>query len=497
MKKRILSLLLVVAMILPMMMVLSRTEVSAATSEKEIDQSTYDALGLNLLTDEEAAANSVTAPYKEEGTSTLFAASEVYVGMNAASGNSYTLRDGFDRMDASDHDDTENEHSGAYAFYGGSPSDINADNGNTVDSGLSSNSGDNVLAKTGNGFSGIYATSVALNGGDGKDNYVAELRAYGENEETQYNGSTKKGKVSVLVFKIGDDGSRTEVASLTPKADDSCFYDDRFSYFTRRYLQELDAYFEIEAGDINGDGLDDLVVYAGRYKDEDGRRYALVDVFYATENGKWEAAPSQEIAVDAGYAGDYSKIDYKNESAFNWKEEIVRHPVVTVAMDDIDRNLQDEVAIVTSAPANHRTAYSVAHFSMLSYTGNGLEAIEGLENVALSSGNSGMVSAGCAFGQFAQPDDENIGATALIIAGWSANSTVITDMDDAYDKAAYYYIYYDYNAGQYVQSSYRIQSVVGHTTSISEVVNLEGQENGGEGERWPRFRYIRCEIEPQ
>ena len=352
---------------------------------------------------------------------------------------------------------------------------------------MGSNKGENVLASEGNGFNGIYATSVALDGGDGKDNYVAELRAYGNTSHTAYGGKNDyAGKLEVVIFKIGDDGSRTEAVTLTPKLDASSFFTNSLAYMTRRYVQELDAYFEIEAGDLNGDGLDDLAVYTGRYRDGgDGQRYALVDVFYATANGKWETEPTQEIAVDAGYASSYSRIDYNNDN--NWKEEIVKHPVVTIAMGDIDRNLRDEMAVVTSAPANNNDADNVAHFSLLACGEDGsLNPVGGMENVALNDGaGNGLISAGCAFGEFAQIDNGSVSATTLIIGGWSAGSSVITEnkAEAGYSQGAYYYVYYDYATGQCFQSGYRSKDLGGNTKSISQVFNLEGQENGGNGVR--------------
>lgn len=56
-------------------------------------------------------------------------------------------------------------------------------------------------------------------------------------------------------------------------------YGDGMAYFTRRYVQEMDAIMDVAAADVNGDGKDELFVYAGRWKDENGTRYAYVDVF--------------------------------------------------------------------------------------------------------------------------------------------------------------------------------------------------------------------------
>ena len=96
---------------------------------------------------------------------------------NGRDGNVYTVRDGLNRIEGNygaDISDSGGGLNGAYSFYGIS-SGISAKNGGTLGSALSSNRGSNVMTKAGNDFSGLYATSVAFNGGDGKDNYVAEL----------------------------------------------------------------------------------------------------------------------------------------------------------------------------------------------------------------------------------------------------------------------------------------------------------------------------------
>lgn len=263
MKKRILSLLLCCCMVLGLLPVpalaAESDSGSSTTASKEIDQSTYDALGLTL--DAEAAASALTAPYSTTQSIAAFTASEVYVAANGAIGNVYALRNGLDRMDSGEADisDDYGNLDGAYAFYGTSR-DIKEKNGGTTGSKLSSNQG-NVMAKTGSDFNGIYATSVAFNGGDGKDNYVAELRAYGNNETTTVNGKSVKGKIEIKIYKIGANGVRTHQRTLSPTLNDSMAYGDVLSYFTRSYVQELDALFEIKAADVDGDGKDELFAY--------------------------------------------------------------------------------------------------------------------------------------------------------------------------------------------------------------------------------------------
>lgn len=56
-------------------------------------------------------------------------------------------------------------------------------------------------------------------------------------------------------------------------------YEGRFKYLDAGYLQEHDAVFDVEAGDVDGDGVDELFVYAGCYVDENGVRKAVVDMY--------------------------------------------------------------------------------------------------------------------------------------------------------------------------------------------------------------------------
>lgn len=300
MKKRSISLLLCLTMVFSLLPGLSPRAAAADTAKgKEIDQSTYDAMGLTL--DADAAAKELTAPYSTTQTTQAFSAREVYVAANGASGNRYTLRDGFDRMETRNADisDGSGNLDGAYGFYGISSGDINLENGNSLGSKLSSNRGGNVLANTNNEFSGIYATSVAFNGGEGKDNYVAELRAYGNNQTTD----SKKGKIEVAVFKIHDNGYRERVSTLNPILTNQS-YGDVLSYMTRRYVQELDALFEIKALDRDGDGKDELYVYCGSYYDTvDGSRMVEIDEFQGSGGGRFS---QNRIALSAGNANSYN-----------------------------------------------------------------------------------------------------------------------------------------------------------------------------------------------
>ena len=72
-------------------------------------------------------------------------------------------------------------------------------------------------------------------------------------------------------------------------------YEGRFKYLDAGYLQEHDAVFDVEAGDVDGDGVDELFVYAGCYVDENGVRKAVVDM-YDLGGGNWKQSV---VKIDA------------------------------------------------------------------------------------------------------------------------------------------------------------------------------------------------------
>lgn len=136
--------------------------------ETEIDESTYKALGLSTDIDKSKAA----VPYDKDNISTFAEVNEVYVAANGNYRNKYTVRDGFDRIgDFKDRTTKVNSSLGnlygAYGFYDLGKDNVKVEHGGSGDSNISSNMG-NVLKKDSNGFDGLYATSVAFDGGDGK-----------------------------------------------------------------------------------------------------------------------------------------------------------------------------------------------------------------------------------------------------------------------------------------------------------------------------------------
>lgn len=458
--KRGISLTLTAALLLSMLPQIVLPKAAAANiPEREIDSSTYAALGLSLNAEDKGA--SLTAPYSKEHVSQAFTASEVYVAASGSQANRYLIRDGFDRMETNNRDsaiggsDVKGNLDGAYIRYAVNGYGLGLGKyGNTYASKLSSNSS-NLTDYNNNDFSGIYATSTAFNKGDGKDNYVAELRAYGRGEKTTIGSKKYDGKFELALFKVNDNGKRSSADTLSPTATAEMTYGDGMAYFTRRYVQEMDAIMDVAAADVNGDGKDELFVYAGRWKDENGMRYAYVDVFNTTSMKR-----INELKINAGKSSSY-------QQATQWQWQIEKIPVVTLAGGDLDRDGKEEIAVTASAPTDNSNVASAAHLTVFTEKSGKLTPVSGLNTVSLANGEQAMVSANCTFGTFSLPDT-GITGTVLIAAGYQSNGKTSDHTSGAYKTAAYRFAYYDPQSKKFKLSEYRTQELGDSGKKIAE-----------------------------
>ena len=453
--KRGISLTLTAALLLSMLPQIVLPKAAAANiPEREIDSSTYAALGLSLNAEDKGA--SLTAPYSKEHVSQAFTASEVYVAASGSQANRYLIRDGFDRMETNNRDsavwDGDNKSNvqgnldGAYIRYAVNGYGLGLGKyGNTYASKLSSNSS-NLTDYNNNDFSGIYATSTAFNKGYGKDNYIAELRAYGRDKKTPTEIGDKDGGFALALFKVDDNGKRSSAGTLSPTVTAEMTYGDGMAYFTRRYVQEMDAIMDVAAADMNGDGKDELFVYAGRWKDENGTRYAYVDVFDTASMER-----TGQLKINAGKASAY-------QQATQWQWQIEKIPVVTLAGGDLDRDGKEEIAVTASAPTDNSNVASAAHLTVFTKESGTLTPVSGLDTVSLADGEQAMVSANCAFGTFSLPDT-GITGTVLIAAGYQSNNASSAHDSGAYTTAAYRFAYYDPQSKKFKLSEYRTQAL--------------------------------------
>lgn len=455
--------------------------------ETEIDESTYKALGLSTDIDKSKAA----VPYDKDNISTFAEVNEVYVAANGNYRNKYTVRDGFDRIgDFKDRTTKVNSSLGnlygAYGFYDLGEDNVKVEHGGSGDSNISSNMG-NVLKKDSNGFSGLYATSVAFDGGDGKTNYVAELRVHGDKVfspagwksiKTVIDGKEYRGKIDVNIFKIAADGTRYSIATLTPTLNKNSTYSDGLLYFIRRYQQELDAMFEIEKADLNGDGFEDLLVYCGTYEDrninDQNIRYAIVDVYYGKGNGR--LTKGNNISIPGGLASNY-----ESGTDGSWCDYgIGRAPVVTLAGGDLEQDGRDEAAVAVSGSVLNYNMAKAGHMTVYTYKDGGLVPIEGLNEVSLGDTdggkqNYGMYAANCAFGRFKYPGSGAM-VTGLIVGGYYSSNSQYVQREYEATQAAYRYVYYDSLTDNYVLSDYHTRSLGTKSKEIVKYHEVKSNE---------------------
>ena len=283
---------------------------------------------------------------------------------------------------------------------------------------LSDNEKDVIKGSTNNGFSGKYATSVTADLGSGYKDHVVELRAYGSQYYTMVGNRQLSGAFAVKVFSLDTEGNRTEVASLAPTVNESQIqasnYSDELAYLRAGYLQEYDAYFEVAAADVDGDGVDEVFCYAGCYKDENGERLACVDMWDLQSDGSW--SHTQEW-VNCGQAS-YYVTEHELAEIRNSKNDptdrmqLMMAPVVTLAGGDLDRRGGEELAITVSAPTNHDNPTDAARCYIYTWddTAKRLSVVVndglGSDYIPLSTtigAVSAMVSANCTFGTFSEP----------------------------------------------------------------------------------------------
>ncbi len=266
-------------------------ESNDGSTDVEITKQTYEDLGLEL---NENIGNNVPEPINTNGRNNptvVNSAREIYAAANGSKGNRYTLRNGFNKMgedrvwDTTDISDSNGTMYGAYKYWDiNNSDDLEGKSGKTHYSQLSENDNKgtydvNSMYKDKNGFYGIYATSTEFNAGEGKDNYIAELRAYSNDTKSTVDGKEIKGKIGVQLYKVQDaTGKRTEVGFLDAGAGDNLVVNKKSgsSYALKErmkiYAGNKDTFGDgwngfngqpvvtIAGGDLSGDGKDEICI---------------------------------------------------------------------------------------------------------------------------------------------------------------------------------------------------------------------------------------------
>lgn len=185
-----------------------------------------------------------------------------------------------------------------------------------------------------------YATGVAFDPtGCGRKNYIAIL-GYHNDQETE----TTINSAAYLYIFNGDTGKLVETKEL----DMSYFY-WMYDVYGKLDLDNVDAgnFFQITAGDYNGDGRDSLVFYHG-YVTQD---CAMYQYDYNVESKKWSLTP---IGLYSGYlnAGWYA--DGSNGSiagafwSYNANGNMHKNLNVCLESGDINGDGIDDLVVVSN-----------------------------------------------------------------------------------------------------------------------------------------------------
>ena len=246
-----------------------------------------------------------------------------------------------------------------------------------------------------------YSKSEAFSPNTGKDNYVAELVV------------SDDGMVSLYIYQVEGGNKRYVRGTNIGK---NPYVGDANDKTNIIWNWEYDAMFDIAAGDMDGDGYDEIAVYTANqvyvysYKNNILSKYTEREVTHmGSSNGdpKYkklstvvvtlafgdlnaddkdelviaESMPYDSLYVDKGtvgiYALDGKKLDNKWSTDLKDGDKLIRY--ANVATGDIDGNYKDELVIAGYYSDNNRTAtckkdkfyYKIVKFENNAYTDSG------------------------------------------------------------------------------------------------------------------------------
>ena len=261
MKKRALSWLLALTMLLTLAPQALPTWASAEESKTEtkLSANTYSALGLSRDVNTSALPKGQQPYGKAEPGNTVATnvINELYVNFNGSIHYGWSI---LDNIPMEYRDDCEGNWTNSRNFYGAmdywrpNQQPVHYGTGNKKEGALFATSGTNTGGKHNELGSSInsankhltyqYSKSEAFSPNTGKDNYVAELVLDSNNNIYLYIYQVEGGnKRYVRGVKVGTDSSAGNKSTVI-------------------WNWEYDAMYDIAAGDMDGDGYDEIAVYA-------------------------------------------------------------------------------------------------------------------------------------------------------------------------------------------------------------------------------------------
>ena len=333
MKKRALSWLLALTMLLtlapqtlPVWASATGEKSNTATqTESKLSANTYSALGLSRnVADSEKPKDQPYGKAEVGNTIATNVINELYVNFNGSIHYGWSI---LDNIPMEYRDDCEGNWTNSRNFYGAMG--YWRPNQQTVNYGSGSSSNGALFAENGSKTGGVhndhlgksinsankhltyqYSKSEAFSPNTGKDNYVAEMVLDTDNN------------VWLYIYQV-EDGNKRYVRSVKVGTDSSAG-----NKSTVIWNWEYDAMLDIAAGDMDGDGYDEIAVYSAN----------KVSV-YSYENNQLKEIATHKV-LTLGSKVDTTQDQYKKFGS----------AIVTLAFGDLDADDKDELVIAENMP---------------------------------------------------------------------------------------------------------------------------------------------------
>ena len=350
MKKRALSWLLALTMLLtlapqalPTWASAEESSTSGSKTESKLSSNTYSALGLSRDVDPKAQGlDDEKQPYgkaKVGNTVATNVINELYVNFNGSIHYGWSILDKLTmeyKTGISDWTSSDNFY-GAMGYWRPGQQTVHYKNGDKSAGALFAEDG---VAGEHNGKSSInsankhltyqYSKSEAFSPNTGKDNYVAEMTI------------DSASKVYLYIYQVEGGNKRyvrsKKVCDASPSGGDA---NDKANII---YNWEYDAMYDIAAGDMDGDGYDEIAVYA------QNKVYV-----YSFVKGVLSSPIEKPTAAPSGV----------NEN--NGKYKKLKTAVVTLAFGDLNADDKDELVIaenMTYGSTNPEGDYKVGIYTL-------------------------------------------------------------------------------------------------------------------------------------
>lgn len=421
MKKRALSWLLALTMLLTLAPQALPTWASATgeksntatQTESKLSANTYSALGLSRdVADSEKPKDQPYGKAKVGNTIATNVINELYVNFNGSIHYGWSILDNLTMQwtdTAGSNWTSADNFAGAMKYWRPNQQEVHYKNGNQEEGALfATNKTAGKHNKLGDYINSAnkhivyqYSKSEAFSPNTGKDNYVAELVV------------SDDGMVSLYIYQVEGGNKRYVRGTNIGK---NPYVGDANDKTNIIWNWEYDAMFDIAAGDMDGDGYDEIAVYTANqvyvysYKNNILSKYTEREVTHmGSSNGdpKYkklstvvvtlafgdlnaddkdelviaESMPYDSLYVDKGtvgiYALDGKKLDNKWSTDLKDGDKLIRY--ANVATGDIDGNYKDELVIAGYYSDNNRTAtckkdkfyYKIVKFENNAYTDSG------------------------------------------------------------------------------------------------------------------------------